>query len=191
MGNEQLLKDLPDNELVQMVRSGNQSAFKVIVQKYKSKIAGVVFGMLGNTLEAEDVGQNVFIRFYNSIEQFRGDAALSTYLTRIAINLSINEINRRKSKKLFSLEYWTQSSKENTNGNEHYNNFEQKEIVKKALSELPEKYKSVVVLRLIEGYSTEETAKILEVPLGTVLSRLARAQDKLRKLLTPLVDGNL
>jgi RNA polymerase sigma-70 factor (ECF subfamily) len=187
LGSEQLLKDLPDNELVEMVRSGNQSAFKIIVQKYKTNVAGVVFGMLGNTLEAEDVGQNVFIRFYNSIEQYRGEAALSTYLTRIAINLSINEINRRKSKNLFSLEYWTQSAKEDTNENEHYSKFEQKEIVKKALLKLPDKYRLVIVLRLIEGYSTEETAEILEVPLGTVLSRLARAQEKLRKLLTPLM----
>lgn len=169
-----------DVELVEAVRSGDNIAFKEIVLEYERMIARVTNGMLGNKADAEEVGQETFIRFYRSIDQYKGDSSLGTYLTRIAINLSLNEIKRRKKRNLISIEDQASILKST---DDHTKKLETAELVNMALSKLEPDFKSVVVLRLIQGYSTRETAKILDLPLGTVLSRLARAQKKLRVIL--------
>ena len=179
---------ISDWELIESVKSGNQSAFKAIVSRHKSSVAATVYGMLGKCLEAEDIGQEVFIRFYKAINKFRGEAELSTYLTRIAINLSLNEINKRKKRTFFSFDSWANDQLDKGNLEEKNTSYERKEIIAKAISKLKDNYKSVLVLRLINGFSTEETAEILNVPVGTVLSRLYRAQEKLRKILSPYVE---
>jgi RNA polymerase sigma-70 factor (ECF subfamily) len=114
---------------------------------------------------------------------------LGTYVTRIAINLSLNEIRRRgRHRKI----YITNSEEKIEKIADSHNDSEQKEmseLIQRGLQKLPAKFRSVIVLRLIDGYSTEETAKILNLPVGTVLSRLSRAQMKLKKVLTPLYKG--
>lgn len=146
-------------------------------------IAKVSYGMLGNKADAEDVGQETFIRFYRSVKQYKGDSSLGTYLSRIAINLSLNAIKKRKSQQWLSYEdrQQTQSRTEDA-----YSKSDTAELVSKALEELNPEFRSVVALRLMQGFSTKETAKILELPLGTVLSRLSRAQEKLRKIIKHL-----
>ena len=183
------MKEYSDLELINMVRNGDNSAFGIIVEKHEARIASTVKGMLGNTQEADDVGQEVFIRFYKSINNFRGEAKLSTYLTRIAINLSLNEIKKRKAKKFLSFESWSEAASILPDSGNKSIDFEKTEVITKALEKLDTKFKSVVVLRLIDGYSTEETAEILGIPSGTVLSRLSRAQKKLKNLLTPYMEG--
>lgn len=172
---------LTDFDLVELSRKGDQSAFREIVRRHKSKIAATIYGMIGKCDEADDIGQEVFIRFYNTLNNFRGDSALSTYLIRIAMNLSLNEISRKKIRRFLSFDSLLESHTdiESSRDSESFN--EDKEIVNSALSRLNPKYRSVIVLRLIDGYSTEETAQILSIPVGTVLSRLARAQSKLKE----------
>jgi RNA polymerase sigma-70 factor (ECF subfamily) len=180
---------LSDLELIDQVKKKNQSAFLEIVKRYEPKVAATVFGMLGNCLEADDVGQEVFIRFYKSMYKFRGEANLGTYLTRIAINLSLNEIKRRKRRTFVTLEDLSQNQNRGKNGYVNNNaNFEKKEIIQQAIQKIDVKYRIVIMLRLIQGYSTAETSKILKLPQGTVLSRLSRGQLKLKKLLTPYLD---
>lgn len=168
-----------DLELVKKAVKGDKFAFGIIVRQYERLVAKTVVGMLGNTQQAEDTGQEVFIRFYQSMSQFKGDSALGTYLTRIAINLSLNALKKQKREKtgdLTKTEYRL-SSEDVTE------RIDNKEIIEKALAKLDAKYRSVVILRLVEGYSTKVTADILKLPLGTVLSRLSRAQKKLKELL--------
>lgn len=145
--------------------------------------------MLGNGDVADDVGQEVFIRFYNNINQFKGKSSIGTYLTRIAINLSINELKRQQIKKSRFV-FWGNNSEEE---DEKFNKIadptiftervENADIVNKALQKLEPKLKTVVVLRFIEGYDTRETSEILEIPQGTVLSRLSRGLQKLKEIL--------
>jgi RNA polymerase sigma-70 factor (ECF subfamily) len=147
--------------------------------------------MLGHTTEAEDVGQETFVRFYQSLYRFRGESSIGTYLTRIAINLSLNEIRKRKRSRnlLFSK---NENAIENVpDPHDSKDQKEAKTLVQWGLQKLPPKFRSVIALRLIDGYSTEETAKILNLPVGTVLSRLARAQMKLKAILTPVFNGEL
>lgn len=174
-----------DKILVSRVINGDQSAFEEIVSKYKPMMAKVIIGMVGNKEDAEDIGQEVFIRFFNSIHQYKADASLSTYLTRIAINLSLNELKKRKVKKVIQLE---EKHDQFHTDNTSYKSRDQKEVIDIALQQLDNKYKIIVVLRLMEGFSTKETANILKLPLGTVLSRLARGQEKLKEIITK-IDG--
>ena len=152
-------------------------------------MAATVIGILGPTPEAEDVGQETFIRFYRSLKKFRGDSSIGTYLTRIAINLSLNELKRRKRQRGF-LSPKVEDQIENVpDSRPEKEQREIKDLVEQGLQRLEPKCRAVIVLRLINGYSTQETADILNLPTGTVLSRLARAQMKLRKILTPLYEG--
>lgn len=174
---------MTDEDLVKDAREGDNRAFKELVRRYESVVAATVIGMLGNCAEAEDIGQETFIRFYRSLKNFRGESSIKTYLTRIAINLSLNEIKRRKRKRLLytrkPLEEFHDIADPKTRTEEGID----PEIVQRAVQNLDDDFRAVVVLRLIDGYSTAETAEILGIPLGTVLSRLARAQKKLREAL--------
>ncbi len=176
---------VPDIQLISDAKSGDNNAFKEIVRRYEPAVASTVIGMLGNTQEAEDVGQDTFIRFYKKLDSFRGESSLKTYLTRIAINLSLNELKKRKRIwRIFS----PISEKETETLGKEDSSFEQKErkeIVRKAIRKLPEDFRAVIVLRLLSGMTPEETASILEIPVGTVFSRLSRAQDKLKTILSP------
>lgn len=167
-----------DEVLVGKSAAGDMAAFKMLVIRHEGKVAGVIRSMLGATPEAEDVGQEVFIRFYDSLSKFRGDSQVSTYLIRIAINLSLNELKKRKRT---SSRYTSMDAAVDKGGEDMMDLHEQLQYEFKRLD--PE-FQSVATLRLIEGYSTEETAEILSIPLGTVLSRLARAQQKLRVALS-------
>jgi RNA polymerase sigma-70 factor (ECF subfamily) len=173
------------------------------VIKYESQVAATIIGMLGKCSEAEDVGQETFMRFYKSLQRFKGESSVGTYLVRIAINLSINELKRRQRRNRFfhfssepAIEMESLPA-EPSSANPSPEQEEQKTIIHQALQKLEPRFRAVIVLRLIDGYSTKETAQILNLPTGTVLSRLARAQMKLKKILDPLLcpgerhqDGN-
>ncbi len=141
--------------------------------------------MLGPVTEADDVAQEVFIRFFRSLDNFRGDAQLSTYLSRIAINLSLNELKRRQRNQKRFL-FWQRSDTRIPDPvDEHADpaRMDDQQLVRQALQHIEADYRSVIVLRLLEGYSVKETAEILDVPMGTVASRLARGLDKLKDVI--------
>ena len=148
-----------------------------------------MIGMLGHCTEAEDIGQEVFIRFYKALDKFRGDSSVGTYLTRIAINLSLNEIKRRKRRRNRFVDNPEESIADYPDSGPSLKRNDTKDIVQKAIQKLEPKFRSVVVLRLLDGYTAQETARILKLPLGTILSRLARAQIKLKEMLTPSYGG--
>lgn len=178
-------ENLTDERLITAARQGDNQAFKGLVRRYESRVAATAIGMLGKCPEAEDVGQETFIRFYKSLKRFRGESSVGTYLTRIAINLSLNELRRRKRRSFIFFHKPLEEVYDIANARASNQDVEDRELVQQAIQKLDLKFRSVVVLRLIDGYSTEETAQILNVPVGTVLSRLSRAQKKLKELLTP------
>ncbi len=139
--------------------------------------------MLGQCPEAEDVGQETFIRFYQNLSDFRGESSVVTFLTRIAINLSLNELKRRK--RQFQRDMPLEAARSIAGEDARDYDPDQKEIVQRAIQQLSPKHRAVIVLRLVEGYSTKETAHILKLAHGTVLSRLSRALEKLKELLEP------
>ena len=180
---------MTDQELVEQARVGSQPAFRQLVLRYEVMVRSTIQGMIGPQPQVDDIAQEVFVRFYLSLDQFRGDAALSTYLVRIAINLSLNEIKRR----LRALEKTSFPGEDGFRQlvdlqSKQLDSFDLKDLLQQAIQRLVPEMRSVVVLRLIDGYSVEETAKILDVPMGTVASRLARSQKKLQEWLQPILD---
>ena len=179
----------PEFELISSLKDGDERAYFKVLDLHKDQVARTVKGMLGNVQEAEDVGQEVFIRFFKSIDNFKGDAKISTYINRIAINLSLNELEKRKRK--WRIFYRGEKLEEKliTNiGAKPIEDVERKEIVRMAIMKLAPKYRKIVILRALQEYSFKEVAEILQMPLGTVLSRYARAQYKLREILSPIVN---
>jgi len=176
-----------DRSLIDLSLEGSDAAFRILVERYEQQVAGTVIGMLGSGDDADDVGQEVFIRFYRSLNRFRNESGLGTYLTRIAINLSLNEIKRQKRISSRIINDATQLPLEDKSGEDKEQANDTKEVVHKALQQLEPKFRSVVILRMLHGYSTKETASILKLPSGTILSRLSRAQEKLKVILKELM----
>jgi RNA polymerase sigma-70 factor, ECF subfamily len=176
-----------ENDLIKASVDGDKLAFGEIVNRYQKMVARTVKGMLGDSVFAEDIGQEVFIKLYNSLPEFRGEAKLATYIQKIAINLTLNEIKRRKrflsmfsqkgNNEMYEFEVADFDSEEKR---------EASETVNKALMSIEPKFRIIVAMRMLQGYSTKETAEILGLPLGTVLSRLSRAQDQLKRILEKL-----
>src|SRR4030042_5604658 len=170
-----------ENEILQRARRGDEDAFREIIKRHEHQVAATVTGILGNGPEGDDLGQETFVQFYRPMGRFRGESQLGTYLTRIAINLSLNALKRRKR--------FTQFLDPGPpgNGNSIHGQKEQEAatdvrgLVRRGLQRLPADFRSVIVLRLIDGYSPRETADILRLPQGTVLSRLARGHAKLKR----------
>ncbi len=176
-----------EKELVNASLNGDKKAFGEIVTSYRKMVARTVKGMLGDSVYAEDIGQEVFIKLYHSLSEFRGDSKLSTYIQKIAVNLTLNEIKRRK--RIFSM--FSQKSNDElyemqVADTDNESRSEASEMVNKALMALDPGFRIVVTMRMLQGYSTKETAEILDLPLGTVLSRLSRAQEQLRNILKKL-----
>jgi RNA polymerase sigma-70 factor (ECF subfamily) len=179
--------DAIDRELIDAACVGDEKAFMELVRRYEPRVAATVIGMLGDCPEADDVGQETFIRFYRALDSFRGESSLGTYLTRIAIRLSLNELKRRRRRFFRFPRSDGGDLPEVADERNGTTSFEERELVQRALQQLKPEFRAVVVLRILEGYSTEETARILGIPTGTALSRLARGQKRLREIMTPLL----
>ena len=179
---------LKEAALVDAARDGSEDAFRELVERHEDRVASVVIRMLGNTADAEDVGQETFIRFYRGLRGFRGQASVGTYLTRIAVNLAITELRKRRRRSIivpFAVPGRERDEPEadyaDPRASAEYDDTADR--IQQALQELKPEFRSVIVLRLMEAYSTKETAEILGIPVGTVLSRLRRSQEKLKRLL--------
>ncbi len=180
-------RDRDDSDLVEASVGGDKLAFGEIVKRYQNMVARTVKGMLGDTVVSEDIGQEVFIKLYHSLPEFRGEARLSTYIQKMAINFSLNEIRRRKRfLSMFSLKENAELREIEFAGANEEEKSDALELVNKALMKLDPKFRIIVVMRLLQGYSTKETAEVLDLPLGTVLSRLSRAQEQLKVIMKEL-----
>jgi RNA polymerase sigma-70 factor, ECF subfamily len=183
-----------DEELIERARRGERDAFGLIVERYEPKVAATVVGMLGRGADADDVGQETFIRFFGALDSFRGESSVGTYLTRIAINQALKAIKRRRtwSERFLSRDADRELDHPTVHGAAAIDERERAALVQRALTTLPPEHRAIVVLRVMEGYSTKETAEMLGVPQGTVMSRLSRALEKLEPHLAeldPKTDG--
>jgi RNA polymerase sigma-70 factor (ECF subfamily) len=178
---------IADDELIARARAGDDRAFALLVDRYESAVAATVVGMLGSGEDADDVGQETFIRFHRALGAFRGESSLKTYLVHIAMNLSLNALKRRRRSLLRFVrgdESVNEIAEVRAGPDERLESREIRQRVRRAVLQLPEHHRAVVVLRMFNGYSTRETADLLGVAEGTVMSRLSRALKELEKKLS-------
>jgi RNA polymerase sigma-70 factor (ECF subfamily) len=187
---------LTDHELVAAARSGDEDAFAEIISRYKNPITNFLFRFLNDYEEAVDLAQETFVRLYFALDRYHTDFAFSTYIYRIATNLAISEIRKRKRRTLLSLTGLFQTADETSEfqlpdtRNLPDADLEEDELsrtIAKAIETLPPKYRLPVVLRDVQGKSYEEVAAILELGLGTTKSRISRG----RGLLKEKLKGNI
>ncbi|WP_417450600.1 RNA polymerase sigma factor [Kordiimonas sp.] len=181
--------DMPESDLIKNAAEGDHAAFRELVRRHESAVANTVFGMLGRCEEAEDVGQETMVRLYRSLDRFRGEASVKTYVTRIAINLCVDALRRRKRR---SWQFWRSDDDDEidiADPRDTHEDAERRQGIARALNTLTPEFRSVVIMRLVHGHSTDDVADILQIPTGTVLSRLARAKKQLAKELEDYIDG--
>lgn len=189
-----------DTRLVQRAQANDRAAFNEIVLRYKSKVYNYIFRMVHHAPDAEDLTQETFLRAYLSIHSFQSRASLNTWLFRIATNLCIDY--SRKNKKIqgltTSLSVESEADESDTERDipdvafdpqRMLLNRELGHVLNRALSELPEKLRTVVLLYDIEGLPYDEISAIVDCPLGTVKSRLFNARSALRDKLAPYLNG--
>lgn len=183
-----------DHALIEATKNGDEDAFAVIVSRYRNPITNYLYRFLNDYEEAVDLAQETFVRVYFAIDRYHTDFAFSTYIYRIATNLAISEIRKRKRRTMLSLTGLFQTDVEDTTEfqptdekalpDKNLIDDEQGRVIARAIATLPPKYRVPVILRDIEGKSYEEIASILELGLGTTKSRISRARgllkDKLR-----------
>ncbi len=184
--------------LVEAAKAGDQNSFGILVDAYQDRIYGYLSRMLSDPTEAEDVAQETFVRAYRSLNRFRGASSFHTWLYRIASNLAIDVARKRKRQDgaAYSLDApvevgddeYDRGIPDESNAPEQIT--EQREVqqtVRRAMSELPEKLRDVIVLYELQGESYEDIAETLDVPLGTVKSRLFNARGQLKEKLQDMV----
>jgi len=182
---------MDDNQLMLRVQQGDEDAFRRIVEAHQKPILNLCFRFVGNQQDAEEVAQDVFIHLYRSAATYRPTARLSTYLYRIAVNLSLNRIRDRKRKRLFSLDALKSDRRlEPTHPDGApdliLERMELQAQIRKALDSLPESQRTAVVLKRFEGLSYEEIADVMRCSVSAVESLLHRAKVGLRTKLGPL-----
>jgi RNA polymerase sigma-70 factor (ECF subfamily) len=184
---------MDDNELIEKIVAKDHSAFKALVDQYKDLVLNTCYNLIGNRQDAEDVSQEVFFQVYKKVKNFRGEAKISTWLYRIAVNRSLNFVRDNKRfrwlKSLSSLpEDKGQRAEEVPASDSDRPDvaLEEKErnvIVQKAIDSLPGKQRAAFVLHKYEGLSYKEIAKILECTLSSVESLIHRAKSNLQRKL--------
>ena len=181
-----------DSELVEQTRAGDRAAFDELVERHARKIFRTTRHITKTDEDAEDVLQDAFLKAYTRLEQFQGDARFDTWLTRIAVNESLMRLRKRRNSKTFSLDEQLETDDSRitrevpSNGptpEQTYTQEQTRRIMEDAIDSLAEGYRTVFVLRDVEGFSTEETGEMLDLSISAVKSRLLRARLQLREKL--------
>lgn len=189
---EEVLK-AGDNGLVAAYLEGNDRAFEVLVLRYQGKLTGYINGIIRDYDRSIDLCQEAFIRVFKNAHRYKGKYQFSTWLYRIATNLAIDEIRRRKRKgRFFFYNVMDMFQKEDRPvplpdvrqcPGRTFDKNEKRERLQIAIDSLPEKYRLAFILKEVQGLSYEETGQVLNISLGTVKSRIHRAKLLLREKL--------
>ncbi|PZN32011.1 MAG: RNA polymerase sigma factor RpoE [Proteobacteria bacterium] len=185
-----------DRLLVERVQAGEKAAFDLLVLKYQHRVLKLVSRFVSDMAEAEDVAQEAFIKAYRALPSFRGDSAFYTWLYRIAINTAKNAlVSSRRRPVDFDLDLQDPEQydrharlKEGDTPEGIALTEEIRQVVERAMEQLPEDLRTAIVLRELEGLSYEEIAEAMDCPVGTVRSRIFRAREAIDKKLKPLLD---
>ena len=185
--------------LVAQAKQGDRSAFTELVNRYARNIFRLARHITKNDQDAEDVLQETFLKAYSRLEQFHGDSKFYTWLVRIGVNESLMKIRRRKDGKFVALDQELETGEgtlvkelpaDGENPEESYGREELRQALSRAIDSLADAYRTVFVLRDVDGLSTEETAQALELSVPAVKSRLLRARLQLRDKLKRILGQN-
>ncbi len=182
-----------ETRLVEAARAGDVGAFEQLVRRYDRNVFRIAQHITQNREDAEDVVQDAFLKAFQNLGQFQGQSKFYTWLVRIAVNEALMRLRRRRPERMVSIDEDVKTEEDSMpreiadwapNPEQLYNQSELKEILGKTIQGLPPGFRTVFVLRDVEGLSTEETADALGLSVPAVKSRLLRARLQLRERLT-------
>jgi RNA polymerase sigma-70 factor, ECF subfamily len=185
-----VLSKMSDEALITAFQSGDRDVYRFLVERYQERIRNLLFSIFHDRDFIDDLAQEVFIKAYQALPNFRFEASFYTWLYRIAVNKSRDELRKKKLRRFFSF----QTLDEGIEKEMHVRlsvqpeNRDTQELLALGLQSLPEKFRTAVVLKDIDGLSYEEIAEVMQCELGTVKSRISRARSMLRKVLKPLLE---
>lgn len=178
-----------DLKLVERSKEGDLAAFEELVRMYQKQIYNLGYRMMGNEEDASDITQEAFLKAYKSIKKFNAKSSFGTWIYRIAVNVCIDELRKRKKTKLYPIVHNDDLDEKghklvvDTNDlpEERMEKRETRKKVRQAINRLPEDHRAVIVLRDIQERSYQEIADILGLNIGTVKSRINRARSSLKE----------
>lgn len=189
-----------DRDLIERAAKGDSRAFRELVDRHQRKAHAVAYGVVRNVDDAREVTQDAFMRVYRHLNDFEGQASFSTWLYRIVVNLSIDLIRRRSNKRHVELDERTELDgapyellpfRGDRDPLVSLERGRLVESVQACLDQLPPYHRTIIVLREVEGFSYEEIAETMQVPKGTVMSRLFHARRKMQRLLHELLGDEV
>lgn len=175
--------------LVKKSKAGDIDSFELLISSYDRKAYNIAFRMMGNEEDAKDMAQEAMLRVYRSIKDFKEQSSFSTWLYRIVTNVCLDELRRRKKEKTVSLDNTIETDSgemrleicsDRETPEDAYERLEQRQLIADAIKQLNEEYRSVIILRDVQGFSYEEMSFMLDCSLGTIKSRINRARNALK-----------
>lgn len=193
---EKMSEKTLDAELVSQAKEGKMEAFELLVNRYQQRVANVISKFVKDRHEIQDVAQEVFIKVFRALPNFRGDSSFYTWIYRIAVNTSKNHLVSRSRRIQNTQVEFEEAESFNTNEDQRnldtpdavYARGELEQTMTKAISMLPEDLKAAIILREVDGLSYDEIAEKMDCPIGTVRSRIFRARDAIDQALRPLLQ---
>ena len=175
--------------LISRARGGDREAFGALVEQYRDNVYRLAYRMCGNAYDADEAAQEAFVAAWRALPNFRGDAKFSTWLYRLTTNAAIDVMRREKRHQTVGNGEMVDLADDADSPQETVERTEQQEAVQKALATLSEEYREVLLLRYMEELDYAEIAEVLQLPSGTVKSRINRAKAALKTAL--LKSGNI
>ena len=182
-------------KLIKKAHKGDVEAFEKIITEYQSIIYNIAFRFAGNAEDAADMSQEVFLKMFRNINSFQFKSKLSTWIYRVATNTCLDQVKRKnRNNPAYSLDdgfedgdgsfFSNEIADDSPTPDEVIEQAEMKDVINQAISELPDDYRTVIILRDIQGLSYDEIAEIIECSVGTVKSRISRGRRNLREILS-------
>jgi RNA polymerase sigma-70 factor, ECF subfamily len=156
-----------DRELVTLFQEGNEASFNDLVRRYQEKVYWIAHRFVNNHDQADDIVQEVFIKVYHALHDFRGESSVYTWLYRITVNVSLNTLRKQRIREFLRIdEVFDYPGEENEQPDKRYEKEEQQRLIEEAVQHLPEKQKAVFILRYYEELPYEDISKILKTSMG-------------------------
>ena len=177
-----------DDSLIMLFQSGDKGVFRHLVSRYQEKVRNLIFSIFNESDIVDDLAQEEFIKAYEGLQNFRFQSSFYTWLYRIAVNRSRDEMRRRKVRRFFTFHNIESSSNLKVENliTTTFDDENIKETIEQSLNKLPDKYRMPIILKDIDGLSYDEIADVLECEVGTVKSRLSRGRAMLKEILRPM-----
>lgn len=178
-----------DDSLIVLFQNGEREVFRFLVERYQEKVRNIVFSIFNDADLVDDISQEVFIKVFQALQNFRFESSFYTWVYRITVNKCRDELRKKKVKRFFSFQSFekTTNLKIENMATTSFDDENMMGVIQETMKKLPEKFRLPIILKDIDGLSYDEIAEVLDCEVGTVKSRLSRGRSMLKELLMPIL----